>query len=236
MELSVVIPCHGGVEDTRACLRALATQEGAPEMEVLVVDNASGDGTERLEEEFQGVRVLGLERNLGFAGGVNVGLRAARGRWLMVLSNDTMAAPHMVRRLLDGLRSDGRIGMAGPVSNRVKGPARVRVGTVGESEAERLELEALLGERCCGQLEDVETLAGLCLFFARGLLDRVGLFDEGFGPGNFEDDDFSLRVRLTGRRLVIVRDAFLYHRGSVHLNPRAPNRHLNRNILLLSPG
>jgi tetratricopeptide (TPR) repeat protein len=131
----------------------------------------------------------------------------------MVLNNDTMAAPQMVRRLLDGLRSDGRIGMAGPVSNRVKGPARVRVGTIGESEAERLELEALLGKRCRGQLEDVETLAGLCLFFERGLLDRVGLFDEGFGPGNFEDDDYSLRVRLTGRRLVIVRDAFLYHRG-----------------------
>ena len=214
MELSVVIPCHGGVEDTRACLRALAVQEGAPEMEVLVVDNASADGTAELGDEFDGVRVLPQDRNLGFAGGVNVGLAAARGEWLMVLNNDTMAAPHMVGRLLGALRGDGRIGLVGPVSNFVKGLAQVKVGGLGETGEGREELERVLGDTCSGKLQDIETLAGLCLVFHRRLLEQVGGFDERFGRGNFEDDEFCLRVRLLGHRIVIVRDAFLHHHGT----------------------
>lgn len=214
MELSVVIPCHGGVDDTRACLGALRDQQEAPEMEVLLVDNASGDGTSELDREFAGVSVLRQDRNLGFAEGVNVGLAHARGEWLMVLNNDTMPAPHMVRRLLRAMSRDSRIGMAAPVSNHVKGPALLRVGTLGETEADRVELEAVLNETAGGKVQDAETLAGLCLLFHRRLSREVGPWDGRFGLGNFEDDDFCLRARLSGHRLVIARDAYVHHRGA----------------------
>ena len=63
-------------------------------------------------------------------------------------------------------------------------------------------------------LQDVESLAGLCLMFDRTTLEALGGFDEVFGLGNFEDDDLSLRARLRGGRLVVVRSAFVHHRGS----------------------
>lgn len=77
----------------------------------------------------------------------------------------------------------------------------------GRSEIDRL------AQACPGKLEDVETLSGLCLLFRRSLLEEVPGFDAAFGLGNFEDDDFCLRVRLCGHRLVIARDAFVHHHG-----------------------
>jgi GT2 family glycosyltransferase/Flp pilus assembly protein TadD len=212
MRASVVIPCHRNVDDTRACLRTLLAQHDAPALELLVVDNASGDGTERLDEEFPSVRILRQASNLGFAGGVNAGLAAAQGDPVLLLNNDTLLAPAMLRRLLDCLASDSRIGLVAPVSNHVKGRARVDVGALGASDEGRARIETALDAHR-GALEDVESLAGLCLLGWRRTFARIGAFDERFGLGNFEDDDYSLRARLLGYRLVIARDAFLHHHG-----------------------
>ncbi len=218
MLLSVVIPCHRGVEDTRACIQSLVTGVWAevPEacLEILVVDNASGDDTAHLGREFPQVRVLPQPQNLGFAGGVNRGLAAARGSHLVVLNNDTLAAPELLARLLGPLLQDDGIGITAPVSNHVKGPARLDIGAaVGLHAGSRAELERTLSDFAGGKVQDVDTLAGLCLMFSRETWQQVGGFDEGFGLGNYEDDDFCLRARLLGHRLVIVRDAFLHHHG-----------------------
>jgi len=217
MLVSVVIPCHRGVQDTRACIESLlaqALQGSSLALEILVVDNASGDETAHLDCEYPQVRVLGQTANLGFAGGVNKGLAAAEGSYLMVLNNDTLAAPHLLVRLLRPLLQDDRIGITAPVSNYVKGEARLEVaGEVGLVAESRVALEGALCEFAGGKIQDVDSLSGLCMMFSREAWQRVGPFDERFVPGNFEDDDFSLRARLLGYRLVIVRDAFLHHHG-----------------------
>ncbi|MHC4512903.1 MAG: glycosyltransferase [Planctomycetota bacterium] len=217
MLVSVIIPCHRGVRDTRACVGSLLAQTAAgPDLalEILVVDNGSDDGTADLDQEFSQVQVLRLPSNLGFAGGVNRGLTAARGSYLVVLNNDTLAAPNLVARLLRPLLQDDSIGITAPVSNHVKGPARLDVGAaVGLDTNSRAELERTLADFARGKIQDVDTLAGLCLMFSRETWQRIGAFDESFGLGNYEDDDFCLRARLLGYRLVIVRDAFLHHHG-----------------------
>lgn len=213
LAVSVVIPCHGGVADTRACIASLLAQIGAPPLSIVIVDNGSSDGTAGLDAEFPGVRVVRELRNLGFAGGVNRGLAVVTTPLVLVLNNDTLAAAHLVARLVRALTSDHRIALVAPVSNHVKGPARLAVGDRGASAEGRAELEALLDDAAAGKLEDVDTLSGLCLLFRRTLLEQVPGFDERFGLGNFEDDDFCLRTRLLGHRLVIARDAFLHHHG-----------------------
>lgn len=213
MLVSVVIPCHGGVDDTRACVQSLLAQRGGPELQILIVDNGSADATAQLGAEFAGIEVLRQGRNLGFAGGVNAGLRAARGDLVLVLNNDTLAAPSLLSRLLRALARDRRIALVAPVSNRVKGAAHIDVGTVGADATARVELEALLANQHGGRIEDVETLSGLCLLGRRSLWQELGGFDERFVLGNFEDDDLCLRARLRGHRLVIARDAFLHHHG-----------------------
>ncbi|MCK5943446.1 MAG: glycosyltransferase [Planctomycetes bacterium] len=212
MRCSVVIPCHNGVALTRSCIESLLAQTERPH-EILIVDNGSSDETGALGEQFGApVRVLEQRANLGFAGGVNAGLRAATGELLLVLNNDTQAATNLIRELRRVLDLSPAIGAVAPVSNHVKGDAHLLVGGFGRDPAQRAELADEL-QRSAALVQDADTLAGLCLMMRRSTLDRVGLFDERFGHGNYEDDDLSLRLRLHGYRLAIARRAFLHHEG-----------------------
>ena len=211
--VSIVLPCFDNVDDTRACLATLRRQVGGVPLQTIVVDNGSRDATSSLDRECPGVEVVRLPQNLGFAGGVNRGLAAARGEFVLVLNNDTLAGEHLVERLLRPLIDDPRIAMSAPVSNHVKGEARIEVGAAGVTDEGRATLERLLTQHAGGRVQDVASLAGLCLMIRRPLLERIGTFDERFGIGNFEDDDLCLRARFAGARLVVVRDAFLHHHG-----------------------
>lgn len=210
MRCSVVIPCYNGAELTRACIQSLLEQD-LPVAEVLIVDNNSEDHTCELDQLDERVRVLQQERNLGFAGGVNAGIRQATGDHVLILNNDTLSATNMLRELHRTLHSAPNIGAAAPMSNHVKGDALLPVGDFGRVREQRQELANEL--QGAAPLQDADTLAGLCLLLERETLTRVGLFDERFGHGNYEDDDLCLRMRLRGYRLAIARRAFLHHEG-----------------------
>jgi GT2 family glycosyltransferase len=212
MPCSVVIPCHNGAALTAACIDSLRRQTaGDRPDEILLVDNASSDETPQLAQLHPSVRVLRQDENRGFAGGVNAGIAAARGEFVLVLNNDTQAAPTMLRELRQALTLDTAIAAVAPTSNHVKGPARIEVGTFGSTPEGRDAIAAELATM--PRVQDVDTLAGLCLLLRRTTLDEIGPFDERFGHGNFEDDDFCLRLRLRGYRLAIAQRAFLHHEG-----------------------
>lgn len=211
MRCSIVIPCWNGADLTAHCLRSLLAQVGDHELEILIVDNASDDHTKDLAQMDPRIRVLRQPHNRGFAGGVNAGIAAARLPFVLILNNDTQAAPNLLDELHAALTADARIGAAAPVSNHVKGPAMLPIGEVGREASARAAIAAELA--CEPPLQDVDTLAGLCLLARRATLQSIGPFDERFGHGNFEDDDYCLRLRLHGLRLVIARRAFLHHEG-----------------------
>jgi len=212
MRCSVVIPCHNGADLTRHCVQSLLAQEGATPAEILLVDNASSDDIGSLARLHPSVRVLRQASNLGFGAGTNAGIRASRGELVLLLNNDTRAATNLLLELTRVLDSSPAIGAVAPVSNHVKGPARLPVGAIGRNAADRAAIAAALRPSTAA-VQDVDSLAGLCLLLRRPTLDRVGWFDERFGHGNFEDDDLCLRLRLHGYRLVIARRAFLHHEG-----------------------
>lgn len=211
MRCTVVIPCHNGADLTRLCIASLLQQQGGAPAEILLVDNGSTDATPELGALGAPVRVLRQGRNLGFAGGVNAGIRAATQPLVLVLNNDTQAAPDLLFVLAGALASDARLGAVAPVSNYVKGAARVPVGDAGRTHEGRIAIATAL--RAGPPLQDADSLAGLCLLVTRTTFAEIGWFDERFGHGNFEDDDFSLRLRLHGHRLGIARHAFLHHEG-----------------------
>lgn len=213
MDASIVIPCYGGADLTAQCLDSLASQQGGHDLQVLLVDNKNDPDTIQLAQRFRWVEVLVQERNLGFAGGVNRGLRLADRDFVMVLNNDTRAAPNLLDRLHHALASDPRIGLCAPVSNRVKGAARIDCGDLGREADDRAELAEVLAQNADGIVQDVDFLSGLCLLAHRSTWQRLGGFDERFGVGMCEDDDLSLRAKRLGMRIVIARDAFLFHEG-----------------------
>jgi GT2 family glycosyltransferase/tetratricopeptide (TPR) repeat protein len=218
---SVVVLCCNHVEVTRVCLESLRASTAVP-YELIVVDNGSSDGTMEylnvFAREGRGPVQMVLirnEANRGFAAGVNQGLQHARGEHVVLLNNDTVLSPGWLEGLLAVLgREDCQpVGMVGPVSNEVPAPQRVEP-SYGRDLRGLSEFAAARQAACRGAVLEVERLSGFCVLIPRRVLERVGLLDEQFGLGFFEDDDLGVRVRRAGFRMWVALDTFVHHWGS----------------------
>jgi GT2 family glycosyltransferase len=153
------------------------------------------------------------ETNLGFAAACNQGILVANGEYLVLLNNDTMVPPRWAERLLNHLQAcyvpDPNIGMVGPSLSRA--------GGVQECPAQYATYEEfcqVAGKRAVeyeGQSEEVPLLSGTCLMLPARVVREVGLLDERFFPGMFEDNDYCLRVRMAGYTLRWATDVFVHH-------------------------
>ena len=207
---SVVVPCHDNLLYTALCLQSVAAHTPEPH-EVIVVDNGCTDATSDWAAA-QGARVVRSRTNLGFAGGVNLGLAVASGDVAVLLNNDALATPGWLAGLHGALR--GGAGIAGPRSNWVSDDQIVR--EVGYGEAPSPELDAFAAARHrehAGMGRDVARISGLCMAIHRDVLDAIGGLDPRFEVGNMEDEDYALRARLAGFRLRVADDSYVHHFG-----------------------
>ncbi|RED57091.1 glycosyltransferase family 2 protein [Cohnella lupini] len=212
---SIVIPTYNQLAMLRQCIESILDNTDLP-YEIIVVDNASTDGTAAYLEKMGGqVRFRVLDSNRGFAGAINVGMMMAKGRTIMLLNNDTLATEKWLDNLLICLNSDEGIGMVGPMTNYISGDQKIDVPYVDVADMPRFARE--YNQSNSSRWRRVDRLTGFCLLFRRELFEGVGYFDEGFEIGNFEDDDYNIRVRLLGKSLVMAQDTFIHHFGSVSM-------------------
>ncbi|WP_274649448.1 glycosyltransferase family 2 protein [Paenibacillus humicola] len=219
---SIIIPSYNQVHYLRQCIDSINRYTG-PAYEIIVVDNASKDGTaDYLRRAGGKVRYRILETNRGFSGAVNVGLMMAKGTTMLVLNNDTVVTARWLDNLLLCLSSDPAIGMVGPVTNYISGDQQIQVPYTKIEDMQAFAAKHNVSDS--SKWKRIDRLAGVCLLFRRELWEQTGYFDEGFALGNFEDDDYNIRVRLQGRSLVIAGDTFIHHYGSISI--RALGSHL----------
>ncbi len=210
---SIIIVTYNNLHLNQSCLESVFRDTDWPNFEVIVVDNASSDGTAEwlAEEEARrpNLRVILNKENLGFAAANNQGLRAARGEFLCLLNNDTVVARGWLSTMIGHLRAMPEAGMIGPVSNMVGNEAKVPVGYSTIGEMPRWAAEYC--RRHDGETFQMKMLGFFCVMFRREVYEKIGELDERFGVGYFEDTDYCYRVRREGYELRCARDAFVHH-------------------------
>ncbi|MCX6650720.1 MAG: glycosyltransferase family 2 protein [Methanomassiliicoccales archaeon] len=218
MRASVVVLTYNQLkEGTVPCVESIFKFTNADDIELVLVDNASTDGTSdylrTVEKEHGNVKVVLNESNKGYAGGNNDGLRAATGDRIVLLNNDTLMTPGWLDALLTPLERDRSIGLMCPVTNSAGNEQMIMLPSLNEENY--VEVAGRYTAKNKGHLFDTEKLGFYCVAMRRDVLDKVGLLDEEFSIGMFEDDDYCLRVKKAGYRLVINEGCFIYHKGSL---------------------
>ena len=214
--LSVIIPNWNGKHFLSECVDSLKEQTFR-DFETILVDNGSTDGSAEFAEKRYGdfIRIIRNEKNLGFTGGNNVGIRAARGRYIVLLNNDTWAEPTWLEELVKATYLDPPVGMwASKVYSYYK---RNQIEAVGELIYwDGLSRSRGQFEQEQGQYEEMEEIffpPGCGAMYRKAVFDEIGLFDEDFFA-YADDAEIGIRARLAGWKCVYVPKAILYHKNS----------------------
>ena len=225
---SIIILTFNNLDLNRLCLESLYLRTEWPNFEVIVLDNASSDGTpeylKKAEEEFPNLRVILNDTNLGFARANNMGLKQASGEFLVLLNNDTVLTRGWLSSLIRHLYRDPDIGLIGPVTNEIGNEAKVPVGYAQLEDMPQW--AASYVRQNDNRLFNIPMLAMFCVALRREVLKRVGLLDEDFEIGMFEDDDYAHRVRQNGYKVVCACDSFVHHFGQASFKMLSSKKYL----------
>jgi GT2 family glycosyltransferase len=222
--VSVVVVNYNGGDDLERCLLSLGRQDPAPSAEVLVVDNASADGSldlaERVAADFESMRVLASPVNRGYAGAVNFALEEARGAYVAVLNMDVTVERGWLGPLVGFLEANPDTGAVCPLMLLEADPGRINAAGQ-DIHVTGLGFNRWLGrprERAGGAPIEVSGLHGGAFLIRRELLDRFGGWDES-GFLYAEDVQLSMLVQLVGADIHCVPASTVRHDYHLTMHP-----------------
>jgi len=213
--VSAVIPTFNRKDDLLECLRALSNSSYS-NMEIVVVDNASTDGTsEAIQKLYPYVKLMKLERNTGVTGGRNAGARVAKGEFILFLDHDMIVDKQMVEELTKVIEADPSIGVAGPVIYYYDEPSKIwAAGTSISMTTGKVSFNTVNPDES-GLISPFEVqVLPAAILTRKELLFQIGFFNDEFFAV-YEDTDFCLRARDVGYKVLCVPDAKAWHRTPI---------------------
>jgi N-acetylglucosaminyl-diphospho-decaprenol L-rhamnosyltransferase len=237
-ELSVVVVNHNAGPFLERCLDSVAASSGEISMEVVVVDNASRDGSARIAAERPDVRVIENRTNLGFAAAANIGIRATEGPYILLLNPDAEIASGTLAGFVKVADEHPDSGAIGPLVRNADGTIQPSARRIpGTFEAL---MHAFLGQVAPGNRwtqayiiagwdrsseRKVEWVSGSAMLLRRSALHRVGVFDEGYFM-YVEDVDLCTRLRRAGWTVLFSPELEVTH--EVGVSARGQSRRMAR--------
>ncbi len=213
MRLAIVIVSFNARGDLERCLESLHAAPPSASHEIIVVDNASADGSAADARRWRHVRVIEQASNIGFASANNVGIRAATAVDLLLLNSDTIVPPGAIDRLLGELDADPSVAVVGPRLVDAQGRAELSFGRMispwNELRQKRLTKSDAV-EQLTLRRQFPDWVSGACLLVRRADADAVGLLDERYFMYT-EDVDFCAAIRARGRRILFAPEIEIVH-------------------------
>ena len=210
-DLAIVIVSFNARADLEACLASLAAHPPGVSHEIVVVDNASIDGSVEAARA-AGARVIALDRNVGFAAANNAGIRATNSRLILLLNSDTIVPPGAIDALVRRLLAVPDAAIAGPRLVGRGGVAELSFGAMISplNEFRQKHRTREWTDRETAREQFVDWVSGACLLVYRADAERAGLLDERFFLYT-EDVDFCWSVRRSGRKVLFTPAATITH-------------------------
>jgi GT2 family glycosyltransferase len=222
IDVSIVIVSYNTRADLERCLGSLHDAAPAAAHEIIVVDNASGDGSAEAARRWPAVQVIEAGINRGFAAANNLGIRASSGSHVLLLNSDTLVPAGAVDRLLNELLRHPEAAVAGPRLIDGNGRPELSFGRMISPLAELRQKRLVKGQAqgnqaICGRIVAMTSLqqwpdwvSGACLLVRRADAEAVGLLDERYFMYT-EDVDFCAAIRARGRRILFTPAAEVVH-------------------------
>lgn len=210
---SIIILTYNNLEYSKFCIESIRKYTKKETYKIIVVDNNSTDGTVEWLKEQNDLKLVLNKENLGFPKGCNQGIEVAENcSDILLLNNDTIVTPNWLKNLTKCLYSSQDIGAVGAVTNSC---SNYQVITANYNNINEI-IDFAKKNNISNPLkwEERLRLVGFCLLIKNEVVKKVGLLDEIYTPGNFEDDDYSFRIRKVGYRMILCKDTYIYHFGS----------------------
>ncbi|MDR0224929.1 MAG: methyltransferase domain-containing protein [Burkholderiaceae bacterium] len=221
--VDVIVPVYRGLGDTRDCIESVLASQCRTPWRLVVINDASPEPEvtawlrERAAQEPR-ITLLENPENLGFVGTVNRGMALSTAHDVLLLNSDTVVANDWLDRIRQAAYGDARVASVTPFSNNatICSYPRFCEGNDLPPGMDTAAIDALCARTNPGQVVDVPTGVGFCMYIRRDCLDAVGLFDtEHFGKGYGEENDFCQRAAAAGWRNLHLLDTFVLHTGGV---------------------
>jgi len=213
---SIVVVLNNDHERTKECIQSIEKFTANLHEVVLVTCISKANlvkGIRNLIKGKQNYKLIEGDKNAAETRRRNQGIEASSGEYILLLNNDVLVTEGWLSGMLECINSAPDIGIVGPMTNNISGIQKVP--EVPYNSTEYLD-EFARGFRERNKYRHIPArrIVGFCMLFRRELVDKIGLLDEHFGSGNYEDDDFCLRAALSGYRNLIAGDVFIHRYGS----------------------
>lgn len=234
--LSIITVNYNGYKDTCELIDSIPFNEN---MEVMVIDNGSKENEASiLQTRYPHIKVIRSDQNLGFAGGNNIGIKAAQGQYLYLVNNDTIFKDFNPQVLIQRLESSPKIGMVCPKIRFTWGNNPIQFAGYTPLSPITIRNQAIgCGEEDAGQYNSPHPTPyahGAAMMLKREVIDKVGIMPECYFL-YYEELDWSMMIIRAGYEIWYEPDSTIYHKESQSTGQNSPLRtyYLTRNRLLL---
>ncbi len=217
--VSIILVNYNGAEVLPDCVNSIEKLIPISDYEIILVDNASSDGSPELVAQNPHINLIRLSENLGFGAGNNAGAHIATGEFLLLLNTDTILTSNILPHLISLMHARPEVGIIGPKLLNADGSFQISIspalGIKGESQARQLNDDYKKGnihqiEQKYQKTQEVDIVVGAAFFIRANLFHTLGGFDENFFM-YFEESDLCQRAQNQGYKILYTPDVSLIH-------------------------